>query len=110
MSDTVAEVIADYDRGRRTHTETMLRLIPAVADSDGGLESLSESWRSKVLEELDKSPTTDEAWASVRLFQIGGYTSEESFQWVQERNRKLLEHYRHGVEKLRQLISDAAED
>jgi len=110
MMHNYRELIARYDRGLATRAATMLRLIPALAESGDELTELSNQWRQHVLDDLNRAPESDEQWATMRVFHTGAWTNQEAYEESQRRNQELLLEYRRGVEILRKRIATGHTD
>ena len=110
MKHNYRDLIARYDEGLATRGETVLRLIPALAESGVELTELSDQWAQHVLDDLNRAPDSDAQWATMRVFRTGAWTSQEGYEESQRRNRELLLQYRRGVEMLRKRIATSHTD
>ena len=109
MNDNMArcsELIAEYERGRSTRNETLLRLIPALADSGEFPASLPGNWPQIVFNELASAPKSDSEWTKMRVFHTGAWSTTDAYAESIRRNELLLAQYRRGVEELRLQLAD----
>lgn len=101
----LTRLLGCYDRGTMTQFEVLLRIVPIVADSEAARLSLSDDWRGRILDTVREAPDGDENWKSMRIFEMGAWTSQEAYEEHVRRNRLLMLEFRRGVEALRNTMS-----
>jgi len=88
-----------------TQFEVLLRIVPIVADSEEAWLSISDDWRDRILDAVREAPHGDENWKSMRIFEMGAWTSQEAYEEHDRSSRLLVLEFRRGVEALRNTMN-----